>query len=155
MSRSSQNRLRLASEIQRNGRPVDFPCEHCFLADSVCIAMENSSRLKCSECVRRGKPCVGLSWSSLDKTREEYQKKVDEDEELLATVMARLLRNKKILRQAEVRAKRKAECLMEEMDNEGELETSEDCPAAASGVNLSPLVWSSLGLLDEAVLTGS
>jgi hypothetical protein len=87
----------------------------------------------------------------LDKTREEYQRKVDQDEELLAEVMARLMRNKKILRQANDRAKRKAECLMSEMDAAGELEVSEDCPAAAATVGLSPALWQSLGFIDEVV----
>jgi hypothetical protein len=49
-----------------------------------------------------------MSWESLDRTRDEYQKKVDEDEKLLATVISRLLRNKKILKQAEERARKKA-----------------------------------------------
>ena len=71
-----------------------------------------------------GRPCVNLSWPSLDRTREEYQKKVDEDEALLATVLARLLRNKKILKQAEERAKRKAECLASEMEALGELDAA-------------------------------
>jgi hypothetical protein len=33
----------------------------------------------------------------LDKTRAKYEKKVEEDEKLLLDVIARLLRNKKIL----------------------------------------------------------
>ena len=60
--------------------------------------LEGSSRLKCSECTKAGKPCVNMSWALLDKTREEYEKKVEDDEMLLATVIARLLRNKKILK---------------------------------------------------------
>lgn len=92
-----------------------------------------------------------MSWESLDRTREEYQKKVDADEEELATIMARLLRNKKILRQAEDRSKRKAECLMSEMDAAGELEENENCPAADACVGLSPAVWSSLDFINSAV----
>lgn len=116
--------------------------------------MEGSSRAKCSECVRAGKPCVNLSWSSLDKTREDYQKKVDEDEELLAEVMARLMRNKKILRQATERARKKAQCLMSAMDAAGELEDPdplEDCPAADATVGLSPAMWSTLGQIDDFI----
>ena len=107
--------------------------------------------MKCSECVRLGKKCVNLSWESLDKTRAEYQKRVDADEELLAEVMARLMRNKKILRQAEGRAKHKAEALMQSMDESGELEENEDCPAADACVNLSPAVWESIAFIDAAV----
>lgn len=150
-SSSTKNRLRLASEIQRNGRPVAIPCDRCFTSGHTCIAMENASRLRCSECVRLGRPCVNLSWESLDRTREEYQKKIDEDEELLAQVLARLMRNKTILKQAESRAHKKANCLMSELDASGGLETSEDCPAADATVGVSPAVWSSLNFLDEAL----
>jgi hypothetical protein len=97
-SASTKNRLRLASEIQHNGRPVDIPCDCCFLSGHTCITIANASRLRCSECVRLGRPCVNLSWDSLDRTRKEYQRKVDEDEAELSVILARLMRNKKILR---------------------------------------------------------
>ncbi|KAL9626126.1 MAG: hypothetical protein Q9204_007560 [Flavoplaca sp. TL-2023a] len=108
-------------------------------------------RLKCSECVRQGKPCVNLSWMSLDKTREEYRKKIDDDEQLLAEVMARLLRNKKILQQADDRAKRKADCLMAEMEASGDFQETDDCPAAAATVGLSPAMWESLNFINNLV----
>lgn len=113
------------------------------------------SGLKCAACVRAGKPCVNLSWASLDKTREEYQKKVDEDEKLLAEVLARLMRNKKILKQAEERAKKKAQCLMSEMEVSGELEDdvagATDCPAADATVGISPALWTTLGMVDDFI----
>ncbi|KAI6786596.1 hypothetical protein KC332_g19142 [Hortaea werneckii] len=112
--------------------------------------MSSSSNLRCSECVRQGKKCVNMSWESLDKTREEYRRKVDEDEELLAVVMARLMRNKKILRQAEGRAARKAECLASEMEAEGVFET-DDCPAAAATLGLTPLMMETLGNMDQSI----
>ena len=59
-----------------------------------------NSRLKYLECVRVGRPCVNLSQESLDKTRAEYKKKVEDDKKLLVEVIARMLRNKKILTQA-------------------------------------------------------
>lgn len=93
-----------------------------------------------------------MSWASLDKTREEYQKKVDDDEAELARVVARLMRNKKILRQAERRAQKKAECLASEMEQNDELEDQPaDCPAAAATVGLSPAVWSSLDFVNQCV----
>jgi hypothetical protein len=150
--RSSQ--LRLADEIRKNGAPATIPCDHCFSTGADCIVMSSSSRrLKCSECVRLQRPCVNMSWSSLDKTREEYAKKVEEDEVLLAEVLARLMRNKKILKQAEERAKRKAECLANELVESGELDEAQpgalDCPAANALVGFSPTLWSTLGALDE------
>merc|ERR1711967_217932 len=149
-SSSKKRRSRLAAEIERNGRPVFFPCERCSTHNHLCIIMSNSTNLRCSECVRQGKKCVNMSWESLDRTREEYQRKVDEDEELLATVMARLMRNKKILRQAEGRAARKAECLASEMEAEGVFET-DDCPAAAATLGLTPLMMETLGNMDQSI----
>ena len=97
-SLSAKNRLRLASEIQRYGHPAIFACERCFLSNHNCIIMGSEPHARCSECVRVGRKCVNMSWASLDRTREEYSKKVEKDEEELATVLARLMRNKKILR---------------------------------------------------------
>jgi hypothetical protein len=150
-SASTKNRLRLASEIQRNRRPVDIPCDRCFLSGHTCIAMANASRLHCSECMRLGRLCINLSWDSLDCTRKEYQRKVDEDEAELSIILARLMRNKKILRQVEHRVERKALCLSNEMEAAGELESIDNCPAADAGTSVSPTVWSTINFLDEVV----
>ena len=115
-----------------------------------CVMMESNSRLRCSECVRLGRKCVNMSWESLDRTREEYRKKVEKDEEELSTLLARLMRNKKILQQANDRAKQKAACLEAEMSAAGELD-NEDCPAADALVGLSPAVWSSLDFVNNAI----
>ena len=66
--------------------------------DHLYIAIDSSSkRLKYSEYVRSGKPYTNISWDSLNKTRKDLLAKVKKDEEELASVIARLLRNKKIL----------------------------------------------------------
>lgn len=104
--------------------------------------------MKCAECVRLGRPCVNLSWESLDQTRSKLRKELDEHEDELSELMAKILRKKKILRQADERAKQKTLHLMEEMEASGELE---DCPAAAIGIAVSPSVWNSLGYINEAV----
>jgi hypothetical protein len=70
----------------------------------------------------------------------KYRRKVDEDEEELAKVMVHLLRNKKILWQAEERAKRNANCLENEMEAVGELVMGENRDAADAGIALSPAV---------------
>ena len=152
MSSSTQRRLRLSSEIARANHPAETPCNHCFLEGLVCYVMPES-RLKCAECTRLGKACVNMTWASLDRTREEYQKKVDEDEKLLAQVISRLLRNKKILKQAEERARQKALCLASDMEAEGELEAAQDidCPAASVGMEFSPAMWATMGLIDASV----
>lgn len=150
-SSSRQDTLRLALEIQRNGIEAVVPCDLCFSSGSKCIAMpDHGQRLKCSECVRKGRPCVNMSWQSLDKTREEYQKKVDDDEKLLAEVMARLLRNKKILKQANERATKKMLCLAGELRNAGEeVDEMIDCPAADALVGFSPAMWETMALVDD------
>lgn len=153
-SSSSKNRLRLASEIKRHGHPAEVACNRCFLNGHNCIIMEGKARLKCSECVRIGRPCVNMSWSSLDRTREKLQQEIDEDEEELSRVMARLLRKKKLLRQADERAKKKALCLANEMEESGELDALEDCPAAAIGTAVSPAVWESLSWINSALDSG-
>jgi hypothetical protein len=155
MSLSRQRALRLSSEIRRNGCLSPIACDHCLAANIDCYVMPSqgsNSRLKCAECVRLARPCVNLSWESLDKTREEYAKKVEEDEALLATVLLRLMRNKKILKQAEERAKRKAQCLASEMTEAGELDDPQviDCPLTDVDVSFSPMVWSTMGMLEDA-----
>ena len=76
---------------------------------------------------------------------------MEEDEKELATVIARLLRNKKILAQAEERARKKTLCLANELSEEGESVSAEssNCPAADALVGYSPAMWATLGLLDD------
>jgi hypothetical protein len=63
---------------------------------------------------------VNMSWVSLDRTYKEYEKKVEADEKLLAEVILRLMRNKKILQQAKDCAAKKAWCLANSLRDDGE-----------------------------------
>jgi hypothetical protein len=157
MSSATQKRLRLSIEIRRHNIIAPFPCDRCFDAGHDCFIMPNANRLKCAECVRMGRPCVNLSWESLDKTRAEYEEKVEKDEQLLAEVIARLLRNKKILAQAKDRAAKKAECLANELEESGEDVRAEEisCPAADALVGYSPAMWATLDLLDTSANFGT
>ena len=105
---------------------------------------------RCAECSRIGRKCVNLSWEALDRTRDEYRKKVEEDEEELAKLLARLMRDKKILRQADNRAKQKSECLAAELEASSAMDQDDDCPAADACVNLSPAVWTTLDFVNSA-----
>jgi hypothetical protein len=88
---------------------------------------------------------VGVSWESLDRTREDKERRIAEDEEKLSVANAevvkmmaevvrrqaeqselleRLKRNKLILKQAHERAKAKAVCLIDELEEEEEEERS-------------------------------
>jgi hypothetical protein len=154
-SDSRKRQIRLYNEILKANTVADIACDKCFLESRTCYVMPNSN-LKCAECTRLGRSCVNMSWEALDKTRAEYQKKVDDDEKLLQEVIGRLLRNKKILAQANERARKKALCLASEMEivDDAEVRAEKfDCPAASIGMELSPAVWSTIGMLDNAVLT--
>ena len=68
--------------------------------------------------------------------------KVDMDKKLLSKVIARLLRNKKILAQANKRAQRKALCLTSELEAEGEDVNAQslDCLAASISIAYSLII---------------
>jgi hypothetical protein len=67
---------------------------------------------------------------------------VDTDKKLLAEVISRLLRNKKVLAQAQERARKKTLCLALEMEAEGNEVNAEvpDCPAASVSIEFSPMM---------------
>lgn len=124
-SSSNRNRLRLALEIQRNGCRATSACQRCSQFNRPCIFKPGSSLLRCAECVRQGKKCDNESWESLDRSRQEYEKKVSDDERLLAQVIQRLTHNKNLLRQIQGRAAFKTELLALEVEASGELETND------------------------------
>jgi len=139
----------LAFEIDRYDILVDFAYERCSCFDKPCIAMkDSSSRLKCLKCVRASKACVNMSWASLDRIREDLSSKIAKDEAVLAIVITRLLRNKKMLKEVDTKAKRKTQCLLFRM-KESNVAESPDCPAANALVEASPIIWSSLAMLDD------
>ena len=151
MFRPHQNRFRIVAEIQKYGIFSPFPCDRCFLSGLTCIVMESSNRLKCSECVRAGRVCVNLFWETLDKTREEYRKKMRENKQELARVIGRLLRNKSILQQIDERAKTKIRCFMEKLEKSGDLERVVDCFAISFLIKWSPAVWFFLDVVNFCI----
>ena len=76
---------------------------------------------------------------------------MEDNKKLLAEVIARILRNKKILAQAKERAVKKAECLANELDAEGEDVRAKEisCPAADAQVAFSPAIWSTLRYINK------
>ncbi len=113
MSCQQQSRLCIAFEIERYNTLVDIACERCSLFNYSCIVIKDfSSRLKCSKCVCATKLCVNMSWSFLDKNRKDLFVKIVKDKALLTIVIIRLLRNKKILKKIDAKAKRKTQCLL-------------------------------------------
>ena len=69
-----------------------------FSSGYLYITIDSSSKcLKYSEYIYSSKPYTNISQDSFDKTREDLLAKVKKDKEELTSVIARLLRNKKIL----------------------------------------------------------
>jgi len=113
MSHQQQSRIRFAFEINQYDILIDFACERCSCSDKSCIAMKDSlSRLKCLKYVRANKACVNMSWVSLNRIRENLSSKIAKNEAVLAIVITRLLRNKKMLKKVDAKAKRKTQCLL-------------------------------------------
>jgi hypothetical protein len=149
MSHQQQSRIRLAFEIDRYDILIDFACERCSCSGKPCIAMKDSlSRLKCSKCVRANKACVNMSWISLDRIRKDLSSKIAKNEAVLTIVITRLLRNKKMLKKADAKAKRKTQCLLSEVEKSNVAE-SPDCSAANALIGASSVIWSSLAMLND------
>ncbi len=88
---------------------------------------DDTKKLKCAECTRRGRPCVSLSWESLDRTRDNLRDELERDEaeasrlfDQYVEVASRVRQKRKVLEQAQGRAAKKFKCLIEEMEAEGE-----------------------------------
>ena len=130
------NRLRLSAEIQSQGSPSEFQCNHCFTNLVPCIVMEGHNR--CAECTHHGKPCVGILWESLDRARAKIQSDIEAAEQEQSRHLAemnrlasKLARLRKTFQQTQDRAKQKTLCLAQELadDNDG---TEDDDPQTLS-----------------------
>ena len=113
------NRLRLYNTIVRDGDPAVTACLLCSSLSVACVRMENHP--KCAECVRRGRPCVGASWESLDRTRDKLESDLSLAEEELARALAKVARLRKTLSHTKSKVDEKALCLAQELsaDNDG------------------------------------
>jgi len=56
-----------------------------------------------------------MSWASLNRIRKDLFSKVAKNEVVLTIVITRLLRNKKMLKKVDAKAKRKTQCLLSRM----------------------------------------
>jgi len=101
--------------------------------------MPNSGK-RCANCTNRGRKCVDVSWESLDRVRtkekaalekdfaewEDVREKLDLVQKKLNEVMNRISMRRKIVAQADTRAKAKTICLMEELEAEEEIERAKN-----------------------------
>jgi len=89
-----------------------------------------------------------MSWASLDRTRKDLSSKVAKNEVALTIMITRLLRNKKMLKEVNAKAKRKTQCLLFDM-KESNVTKSPNCPAANALIGASLAIWSFLAMLDD------
>ena len=146
LSKSQRNRLRSARDFSSYNYISSVSCDLCTSLGQDCLRMPGDSRLKCAECTRRGKPCVAMSWDSLDRTRENMKRDLSDDEkerdrlaQQLAEMIARISRKRVVLEQTEKRAADKMNCLVREMEEDGEDMTALVVDASALEANLSGL----------------
>ena len=72
--------LRLSLGIHDCGVVTASPCDFCVLRGLDCVKMPSDEKLKCAKCTRQEKPCVSLSWASLDISRNNLREDLVVDE---------------------------------------------------------------------------
>jgi hypothetical protein len=101
--------------------------------------MPEGRSIKCSECARRKKPCVNVSWEWLDRERSKREAAIEEDkarleiansetrklmEEIVrrqnaqSELMEKIRRDEATLRRVHNKAKEKTICLLDELEEE-------------------------------------
>ena len=126
-SHASAGHLRLSLDIRDCGMVTASPCDFCVLRGLNCVKMPGNEKLKCAKCTHQGKPCVSLSWASLNTSHDNLREDLVGDEvewdtllERLSEVQACVAHKRKVLEQVEGCARKKLCCLVEEMEAEGE-----------------------------------
>jgi hypothetical protein len=122
LSDFNEQKKRAFDEIEKQGDISLLACEHCYKHGIRCVVMEGGKSTRCASCAAKGIKCVNISWTSLDKTREETKAAINEDLQRLEEITARLAQNRRVLELAEKRAKAKAVCLLDEIEEKEEAE---------------------------------
>jgi hypothetical protein len=117
---------RAFNEIETQGNISYLACIHCFEHGIRCVVMSSTKSSKCASCQAKGIKCVNVSWHSLDKTREQTKAEINADLLELERITARLAKNRRVLELAEKRAKAKAICLLDELEEEEERQRLEN-----------------------------
>jgi hypothetical protein len=151
-SHAAKDRAILARRINLCGSPSEIACDRCYRLNHLCFSMPG---FKCSECTRLGRPCTNMSFTALDETIANSEKKMEEAIEEVSVAMAKYMRHKKIKQQAENRNRMRMLHLQHTLSAAGELDLmdeEEDCPAVNATMGLSPAVWGAIGLMNDALL---
>jgi len=77
-----------------------------------------------------------MSWISLNRIRKDLFSKIVKNEAVLTIVITRLLRNKKMLKKINAKAKRKTQCFLFEVKKSNVAESS-NCSAANALIKAS------------------
>ena len=85
-SKSTTYKLRLYNKILYANTIAESPCFNCKTKNRECFIILNFN-LKCTKYIRLDQPYINISQMSLDKTREEYKKKVKEDKKELLVII--------------------------------------------------------------------
>ena len=89
----------------------------------------------------------------MNRTREDLFSKVAKNEIVLAIVITRLLRNKKMLKKIDAKAKRKTQCLLFNIEESNAIE-SPNCFAANALIRTSLIIWFFLAMLNDLSSVG-
>jgi hypothetical protein len=157
---SSDNRRRLLHDILNFGHPASSPCLSCQSRGSVCLIMpENSVRksVRCAECVRLGRKCIEASWEHEAAIRRQLEAElssarveVSESQRRASAAVERADRLWVALEELNRRARERAACLMEAIEEE-ERREAEISPS--SGAEL-PLPLASATAVHKALDAG-
>ena len=77
---ASVGHLRLSLGIHDHGVVTASPCDFCILHGLDCVKISGDEKLKCAKCTHQGKPCVSLSWASLDTSCNNLREDLVVDE---------------------------------------------------------------------------
>ena len=96
---------------------------------------------------------MNLSQQSLDAIRQKLSVEIEQNKAKLSYILARLLRKKKILQQANNHAKHKTEILLDKMEENSDLKNPvKNCLALNIGLSLSLLVQANIDILEDTIL---
>lgn len=109
-------------------------------------------RTRCAKCSKRGKPCINISWEHLNATKESLQSELSKLMDEQEALQFKISRKRKLLEQALDKSRKKASCLLDELDAEVVAEqqqaVAESCPPDPISTSdfLFGVDWSSVDL---------
>ncbi len=123
-SLSHHTRLRRLQRILKNPFEPDDPCDRCKDRRLKCLFIADLSIMSCSECTRKGRPCVTTSLEKLDRVSDDLSSKIEVDKaeverllNRLEEIRQRIRRNERIQEQNSRAIEKQVAHLVENMDD--------------------------------------